>query len=219
MESLALTTTELRMWFKEFNAEYFDNKLSMPTLQIKKCKSYLGICYPSRKIITISNFYSRSRHDFRETLIHEMIHLYNYNYDSRYIGHGTPFKSKAREINYKGGWNISRCSNVPKEVKETATAINDKLAYAFVINDYQHYGKLHFSLVSYDAYRKGKYHHIIDYFNKKGWELSIFVTRTTHYPTARVCRSKVYGHYIRKEDIQRDIDCKKLARTEYNKAI
>ena len=39
MESLALTTTELRMWFKEFNAEYFDNKLSMPTLQIKKCKS------------------------------------------------------------------------------------------------------------------------------------------------------------------------------------
>lgn len=210
MNTTTLTTAELRLWFKEFNNEYFEGKLPMPSLQIKRCTSYLGKCFPSRKLIIMSVFYDRSKRDLRETFLHEMIHLYNWLFDSRYIGHGIPFKRKAREINNKGGWHIARCSAVPTEVKAKATAKTIKSVYAIAVNTHQHIGKLHFSILSYSAFESGTYTSTLEYFNKQGWEVSVFKTSTKHYPTAKVCRSRVYGNYLRTEDIQRDIDNKKL---------
>lgn len=205
-----ISTTILKIWFNEFNAEYFDNKLSMPTLQVKTCKSYLGKCYPSRRLIIISNFYNRPAHDIRQTLIHEMIHLYNWYFDSKYIGHGIPFKRKAREINNKGDWGIARCCHITNEVKQTATAKSSKSVYAFAVNTHEHKGKLHFSLISHDAFESGKYKRTLEYFNSRGWQVSVFKTNTTHYPTARICRSQVHGDYRLIEDIQKDIDTRKL---------
>lgn len=210
MNTTTLTTAELRIWFKEFNEEYFEGKLPMPSLQIKRCTSYLGKCFPSRKLIIMSVFYDRSRCDLRQTFLHEMIHLYNYYFDSRYIGHGLPFKRKAKEINHKGGWSIARCSAVPKEVKAKATAKTIKNVYAFAINTHKHIDKLHFSIISSSAFESGTYDSTLDYYEKQGWEISVFKTSTMYYPNAKVCRSRIYGNYIRKEDIQNDIDIKKL---------
>jgi predicted SprT family Zn-dependent metalloprotease len=210
METKTLTTAELKIWFNEFNKEYFGNKLPMPTLKIKKCTSYLGKCFPSRKLIIMSVFYNRSKHDFRETFLHEMIHLYNWLYDSRYIGHGLPFKRKAKEINHKGGWNIARCSAVPNDVKEKATAKTIKDVYALAINTHQHRGKLHFSIISNSAFESGRYKSTLDYYTKQGWDISVYKTSTKHYPTAKVCRTRIYGNYLRIEDIKKDIECKKL---------
>ena len=205
-----ISTMTLKGWFNEFNAEYFDNKLSMPTLQVKTCKSYLGKCYPSRRLIIISNFYDRPAHDIRQTLIHEMIHLYNWYFDSKYIGHGIPFKRKAREINNKGNWGIARCSHITNEVKQTATTSSCRPAYALAVNTHEHRGKLHFSLISYDVFERGGYKRTLEYFNSRGWQVSVFITNTEHYPTATICRSRVHGDYRFVEDIQKDITTRKL---------
>lgn len=205
-----LTTTDLRLWFKEYNNLYFEGKLPSPSFQIKRCTSYLGKCWPTRKLIVMSTFYNRSERDLRQTFIHEMIHLYNYYFDERYVGHGTPFKRKANEINRKGGWNIKRCSYVPQDAKEEIKPKVSKMVYALAVNTHQHYGKLHFSLISKESFEKGQYKHTLEYFKSQNWQVSLFKTSTRHYPSARVCRKRVHGNYLRTTDIENAIMHNKL---------
>jgi predicted SprT family Zn-dependent metalloprotease len=219
-----LTLTDLNKWFNEFNAEYFDSKLPKQRLQIKSSKSYLGIIYYGKNTIIISNYYKRTEWDFKQTLLHEMIHLYNKVFDNGYRGHGKPFKEKAAEINRKGNWNIARCADISsdKTIKQEIAPKANKRAYAIVIDDYVHSGKLHFSILSPTAFENGTYARLLERYKNKGWRISLFTTQTKHYPTARVCRTRVYGHYKRREDIQKDIDSRKLlpiSLVSYAKAI
>jgi hypothetical protein len=153
-----------------------------------------------------------------------MIHLYNKVFDNGYRGHGKPFKAKAAEINRKGGWKIARCSDISsdKTIKQDVAPKTNKRAYAIVIDDCAHVGRLHFSLLSPTAFENGTYARLLERYKNKGWRISLFTTQTKYYPTARVCRKNVYGNYKRREDIQSDIDNRKLlpiSLVSYAKAI
>lgn len=205
-----LTKSTLKTWFKEYNTEYFDGRLPFPTLNVKSCKSYLGICYPKKRIINISTFYKRNERAYRETLLHEMIHLWNYCYDFNYMGHGKPFKRKAAEINKKGGWNIQRCGDISAEEKQTASVKKKESVYAIVIDTNSIDGKLHFSIVSSNSYDNGQYRDTLRMFTDKGWKISVFMTSTINYPTYRVCRKTISGLYRTKQEIQKEINENKL---------
>lgn len=205
-----LTTRTLNEWFNEYNNLYFEGKLPKPRFGVKRCKSYLGKCFPTKKTIYMSTFYKRSERGYRETFIHELIHLWNWYQDFCYIGHGKPFKKKAEEINRKGGWNIARCSAIDNEERQTATAKKVVPVYALVIDTNESKDNLHFSIINSQSYDKGEYKNTLRMYADKGWKISLFIASTKNYPTYRVCRTSVTGKYRKRSDIQKDIDDNKL---------
>lgn len=108
--------------FKEFNERYFDNVLPITTIQEFKVfpyKNTLGSVvsllydsYSEIKSFRVSNYFNRSEKVYCDTILHEMIHvyqytvLYPYQYNSNYDVHGKTFVKKMNEIN-SFGWNIS----------------------------------------------------------------------------------------------------------------
>lgn len=111
-----LTIPILKNMFIKFNDMYFDNKLKMPIIKLSNTKSYLGYCmYDPCLIIKISTYFNRDMHDIETTMVHEMIHLWQY-YNNCRDGHGKSFKRKAAEINARGLHHISRCSLLGENV-------------------------------------------------------------------------------------------------------
>lgn len=119
-----LTIPVIRNWWKEFNAEYFNGELEMPDkFEITQSTRVLGqfrakyIGWDYETLIRISNYYDRDENGFKETLLHEMVHQWQYHHHYP-IDHKTNFKRKANEINRKGGWDISRTTTVDEGVAE-----------------------------------------------------------------------------------------------------
>ena len=112
---MTFTITDLEKWYDEFNARYFNNELKRCPIYINKTKRALGQFgrkrdwFEMRCFIKISNYFDRPMKDVQNTLIHEMIHQWQW---VKYgvCDHGTTFKNKAMEIN-KDGWNIARCNS------------------------------------------------------------------------------------------------------------
>lgn len=119
-----LTTIELRTWFKEYNKKYFNNVLNIPTLVISNTKSMLGDFNPlgGHPRIRISTFYKRDEKGYRQTFLHEMIHLWQWQTKTTDRNHGRDFKRKASEIN-RDGWNIKRVTNLTNAEKENAPEV------------------------------------------------------------------------------------------------
>lgn len=102
------------LWFDVFNTEYFDGKLPMPEFVAKDRLGALGK-YDHVKQRILLEYYGKApflmgkaeREDYQATLIHEMIHEYQYiNGLLKGEGHGDAFFEKATEIDRKGGWRI-----------------------------------------------------------------------------------------------------------------
>ena len=102
--------------FLIFNDDYFDGVL--PTPQLKSSHSYRTLGYfhcdvddfgnPYNEIIEISNYYDYTFEQFRDVLVHEMIHYYllYMGIDTK-CSHGKHFKRMCRELNEKYGLNLS----------------------------------------------------------------------------------------------------------------
>ena len=119
-----LTTTQLRVWFKEYNKKYFNNTLNIPMFVISNTRRALGDFNPlgGHPRIRISVFYQREEKSYQQTLIHEMIHLWQWQTKTADRQHGYDFKRKAKEIN-RDGWNISRTTKLNFEEKSTAPEV------------------------------------------------------------------------------------------------
>lgn len=123
MRKCNISSYLVRQWWIEFNDTYFESRLRMPDrFEIIKSTRILGQFQAKSegwcivRIIRMSDYYDRSEHDFKGTLIHEMIH--QWQYENHYkVDHRATFKRKAEEINRKG-WNISRLTNVTDSVAE-----------------------------------------------------------------------------------------------------
>lgn len=109
------SVSDLNVWYDEFNARYFNNELKRCPIYINKAKRCLGIFTTKQDwfgvsvCIKISNYLDRPIKDVQNTLIHEMVHQWQW-IKFRKCDHGTTFKNKAYEIN-KDGWNIQRCNS------------------------------------------------------------------------------------------------------------
>lgn len=110
--------------FLEFNKKYFDNKLSLNSelFKVFPYKHVLGQVetkfYVNRntaKVVHfgISNYYSRSEKTCCNTILHEMIHVYQYQVllpqrlfvVGENLAHGYTFIEKMKEIN-SHGWEV-----------------------------------------------------------------------------------------------------------------
>ena len=99
---LSYLLKNIPIWFKFYNNMLWDNKLKTPLFEVKKLKNIGGLFYPETKTILISNFYDKTEDGYKETLIHEMIHLYIDQFDIHdRADHGSKFKSEMFRVNSK----------------------------------------------------------------------------------------------------------------------
>ena len=193
--------------FKVFNDLYFNGVLATPIFEISHTKTALG---DFRSIgfnyfrIRISDYYVREQKNIEQTLLHEMIHLYQKQILNE-NGHGWSFKKKAEEINRKGGYSISRTTNVDncpvnnakhKLSKEYNIAVyhtHKNKWFLFVmasnkVNDWENTLQSHSEIASYFM------------FTSKAEKYS-------HYPS---CRKVCKGRYISEEEainLQQEYGC------------
>ena len=98
--------------FKHFNNLMFDNAIPMPKIKAFNSKKYAGYFIGSvnedgepTMTIKISTKYNKDYQSFCETLLHEMVHCYQYLNHFK-VGHGKSFKLMAKKINKQLGMQI-----------------------------------------------------------------------------------------------------------------
>ena len=138
------TITQLRQWFNEYNLKYFNNELPTERINfdLSNRRSAWGDCrYPTyfsfRYVIRLSIYFDRDEKSCRQTLIHEMIHVYcHLKYNER--GHKVHFKMECARIN-KDGWNLSTRTSS----KETDTITNLPVSrYVFIFKHVNYPNKI-----------------------------------------------------------------------------
>ena len=105
------TLIQIRTWFDEYNKSIFNGELPIPQFKFTNTRRQLGQFYwgNGRGIgIKISLFYDRPEIEYRNTLVHEMCHLYCYNRGWIHEGHGQHWKDIALYAGRKTGMNITR---------------------------------------------------------------------------------------------------------------
>ena len=109
----------MKLWFTEFNARFFDNKLPAIELRVGWVgKHTLGSFhdptaelptgfYPDKCCITLNNWFFDTEDEWRNTMVHEMVHYYVYmKYGKTVQGHGKEFKAETKRINAMSEFEI-----------------------------------------------------------------------------------------------------------------
>ena len=144
--------TQMLGWFDEFNKQVFNNELPKVRITFNNTRRMLGQFYwgNGRGIgIKISLFWDRTVDEFRNTLLHEMCHLYCYNKGWIREGHGARWKAIANYAYRKTGLFIQRCEDSSKWVpagtanQEKLDAVKEKRNAPAIIVDLD-YGDHHF---------------------------------------------------------------------------
>ncbi len=120
---MQIDITWLRSNFRLFNKQYFDGRLPEPRFFIGRSKSQLGSLSYKRGLmwsrglfgkgnstnaftLTLSNFYDQTEYQFRNVLLHEMIHLSIAVSGVKDTSpHGVVFRRMMQRFN-REGWNI-----------------------------------------------------------------------------------------------------------------
>ena len=126
---MEITLNYLTEKFNEFNALYFDGKLPHCLIQINNNKSRFGYFrynkYSGGRYIAISRYDGlRKEIAIQRTLIHEMIHFWQYiNYGSS--DHSRTFKAMSKKIYSlsNGVFDIKRLSN--PDLEDNAVEVKD----------------------------------------------------------------------------------------------
>lgn len=142
----------LRGNFAAFNKQYFDGVLPTPRFHIGRSRTRLGSLSYKRGLLwggrgaaftlSMSNYYDQTEYQFRNVLLHEMIHLSiaaSGLKDSS--SHGVIFRGMMARLN-SYGWNISVTTpmrGTPKASTGSETVIRQYLVLALEMNDGKHY--------------------------------------------------------------------------------
>lgn len=94
-----------RMW-KDFNEKYFQGYLNEIPIRLTRSKRLYGYFEPTtnsrQAVIRISGHLNRSEEEFRDTLLHEMVHQAMHQFRLKDDGdHGTVFHQIASKIGVK----------------------------------------------------------------------------------------------------------------------
>ena len=127
--------------FHRFNTEYFCGVLPFPKFKVRhsfRTLGYFSCEYDSHgnmfnECIEISDNYDYSESQFRDILVHEMIHYYlaYMGIDTR-CTHGSEFKKMSSEFNTKYGMNITSTIDLtPYNIKEGKSKLMFTLSTLF----------------------------------------------------------------------------------------
>lgn len=113
---MEITIDILKAKFKEYNEQYFKNRLKTPQFKLLKSYKRLGL-FEYRKIgvtviadlrLGISKYFDWEEEDLKNVIIHEMIHQYLAPKMSKGEDeHGIRFQNKCKEFNKKYNLNIT----------------------------------------------------------------------------------------------------------------
>lgn len=109
------TLNQIQTWFNEFNAQVFKNALPNVPIKITNNRRQLGQFYwgYDRGIgIKISTYYDAPVDMFRNTLLHEMCHLYCYHRGFLHEHHGKNWQNIARHATNITGLVIERTADI-----------------------------------------------------------------------------------------------------------
>ena len=125
------TIKDAQTWFDEFNKSVFANELPKVKMTITNTRHQLGQFYwgNGRGIgIKISAYYDAPVDDLRNTVLHEMCHLYCYVRGWLNEGHGKRWKNIAAYATRKTGLEITRCH----DISEYKVAEKNKAHYDYI---------------------------------------------------------------------------------------
>ena len=145
------TLTQMSKWFDEFNTLVFSGNLPKVKITFTNTRNQLGQFYwgPTRGIgIKVSLFYDRTEENFRNTLLHEMCHLYCYKQGWVHEGHGDKWKAIADKAYRITGLYIQRTQRgevfVPRaENRAKMAAVKARRNAPAILVDID-YGSYHF---------------------------------------------------------------------------
>lgn len=117
---------------KEFNTKFFENELDIDSIKFKvstRMTRTRGTCTVrnGEVSITLASELFLANSEWKPTLLHEMIHAYQWK-DGDNLNHGDSFKSMSRRIKTlsKGEYVLTRCTATKD--KKVAEAVASKLA-------------------------------------------------------------------------------------------
>lgn len=146
----------LRDNFRQFNLRYFDGVLPEPRFFIGRSRTRLGSLSYKRGLmwrkgftsvanaftLSISNYYDQTEYQFRNVLLHEMIHLSIAASGIKDTSsHGVVFRGMMDRLN-REGWNISVTTpmrGTPKAYTGSSTVIQQYLVLAIEMKDGKHF--------------------------------------------------------------------------------
>ena len=142
--------------FRQFNSRYFGGLLPTPTFHIGRSRTQLGSLSYQRGLmwkgpsggvknaftLTLSNFYDQTEFQFRNVLLHEMIHLSIASSGIKDTSaHGVVFRGMMDCFN-REGWDIhvrTSMNGTPKASTGSAKVINTYLVLAIEMKDGTHF--------------------------------------------------------------------------------
>jgi predicted SprT family Zn-dependent metalloprotease len=127
------TLTNVQTWFDEFNASVFNNTLPKVKVTITNTRCQLGQFYwgSGRGIgIKISAYYDAPVDELRNTVLHEMCHLYCYHKGWLHEGHGSHWKQIAAYATKKTGLEITRCHDISEYKVAAVNAVKHEAVQA-----------------------------------------------------------------------------------------
>lgn len=138
----------LRKNFRQFNLQYFDGVLPEPRFYIGHSRTRLGSLTYKRGFmlnaftLSMSNYYDQTEYQFKNVLLHEMIHLSIAASGLKDTSsHGVVFRGMMARLN-REGWNISVTTpmkGTPKAYTGSATVIRQYLVLALEMKDGVHF--------------------------------------------------------------------------------
>ena len=197
---MELTIDFIKKSWNEFNEQYFQGKLKEPEFKISRSKHTLGLYHYEIKLghlydrISISNYYNCGEFEYKNTLLHEMIHQHirQNNLEPRSVHHGRVFHSLANKFNMEGGWQISVTNSregfVPKnKVQETyhLCAFKDSKGKYFLFK-----------------YNDNYYYKMVGKINRNRWKDAIWFDSkdAEKYDNMVKCRETIRGRFISKDE-------------------
>ena len=134
---MIITEYRISLFFSAYNYDYFNGELPTPKFKVIHKKDTLGTCWCSwlsRKdaVISVTDKYILTEEQFRNILVHEMIHFYlAYTRKDMFCRHGKAFLEMMNDFNNRYGLNIQTFADLdeyePAEEKGILGKIKDFL--------------------------------------------------------------------------------------------
>ena len=121
---MKITQNDMAMMFEDLNRTYFDGELKTPKFIVTHTLDAMGLFHRRGNDIEIrmSDVYDRELKSYKNTMLHEMIHLkLDQNGIEEKEQHGKNFMREAKRLN-EFGWNITPlCDTSNEKINEGTT--------------------------------------------------------------------------------------------------